>query len=129
MIQVIFAACSLLYRPANVFLPARATAFQVQTSLEAMTDAVNISSAFQLRKSIVSSDADDIVFDAISGSRSGRVSTLHMQNCLKTWTIEDFESCLLQAQCSVLVAQMSLVIGKCIGVALIFRIVCDIVVS
>ena len=65
------------YRPSNVLLPKRADGGDVVRSIRAMRARLPTNATLVRRCDVVTCDADDIVFDAIAGSRrgTGRVPT------------------------------------------------------
>ena len=119
----------LAYRPANVFLPARASTVEVHVGIDALCNRLHNSSLPTIRRSqVVTNDAEDIVFDALSGSRSGIVSTDHSTDRLRAYRAnpQTFDRDLRKAQTSVLAAQLSYVLCQCTAVAVVCRVLLDV---
>lgn len=124
---IMFRICACTaYHSANVFLPLRATQTDVQSSLRSMkTHLENVTMPTIRRNEIATTDADHIVFDAISGSRSGIVFTEEAREMITTWDIEAFERALLLAQMSTLASQFVYVVCQLIPIALAIRVFQD----
>ena len=121
---------SCAYRPANVLLPARATREDVTQSIVKFTSRVEDSTAeYIFRRDLVTTSGDDIVFDALSGSRSGRVPRPRAVELLHMYAADEgaFDKGLLQAQMTVVLSQTMYLLCQLVGVAVVFRIILDIV--
>ena len=118
----------LAYRPANIFSERRATPFEIEESLDKwrnVATAVNLTSTVH-RYDLVETVADDILFDAVSGSRAGRVSKDRLRRTVHEWSMDEFEQQLFRAQCTVAVAQTLWLAFQCVGAALVLRVMYDV---
>jgi hypothetical protein len=119
----------ITYRPANLMLKHRASTEDVVNSLNTIHSKVLKTNTYYVKRNeLVVTDADDIVFDALSGSRFGTIKTKPASLALKKWKKDQscFERALLRAQMSVIVSQalyISLQVGAFL---LILRIYNDI---
>lgn len=125
------------YRPANVFLAERASASDVHHSIVRIRKSVDASTTAVIRRGdVVRSDADSIVFDAIAGSRQGRVARSEAIRVLDAWAGDDrsreigrFERSLRMAQASVLLSQLLYCACQCAGLLVLVRIASDTVAA
>lgn len=117
------------FRSANVFSEKRANTQQVRTSIEKFGRIVNEESGTHvMRDKVVDTDADDIVFDAVVGSRSGRVRSDIAKEKIQGFHSKSkrFETYLLFAQLNVLFSQTILVLGQLTAVACLIRVIRDV---
>lgn len=121
-------SCCVAYRPANVFLKQRATDTDISKSVSCLGKRIGDTSLYSVKRGdVVTSDADDIVFDALSGSRYGIVNAKKANMLLTTWQNDrgKFQRALLRAHASVLLSQTVYFILQVSAMWLVVRIVSD----
>ena len=115
------------YRPANVMLKQRASTEDITDSINTIHAKVCKTNTYYIKRNdIVVTDADDIVFDALSGSRFGTIKTKPASLALQKWKNDKscFERALLRAQMSVIVSQalyISLQVGAFLLIVRIYN--------
>lgn len=125
------------FRSADVFLGTTASATDVRSSIAALEARMaNATTADVLRRrAVVRTPADDIVFDALVGSRGGTTSAAAARRRLDAWKEEDgpllltFRRDLLWARCVVVASHALLLAGQLVGVACVCRVVHDLLVA
>lgn len=121
----------LAYRPANLGLASTVTRHDIRQSVQSMIPLIaNTSNATTRlhRTSLVSTVADDIVFDALSGSRSGTVLRASAAEQLQKWNdteLDGFDTTLLRAQVYVFACQTLYVLAQSVAVLFVARVVYD----
>ena len=129
-VMVSLAMHALAYRPANIFLPQTADVGQVVGSIREMQSVVYKSRTPLIRRNeSVTSDSDDIVFDALAGSRAGTVSRLDAIVKLDEWDdargLDAFDNSLRRAQAAVLLSQVLYVGFQLAGFGVLLRVLLD----
>ena len=113
------------YRASNIFIPKTAQKADVVKSMRDICERIPTNETSLRRKDIVTCDADDIVFDAIAGSRRGTVACEKARKCMKSWSIHDFESNLMISQMTVLLSQTIYVVFQLAALAVVTRVILD----
>lgn len=96
----------LTYKPANIMLNKKASNTQIKNSLTYFKN-LNITNKYVKRNQIVITDSDDILFDAIAGSRTGTCNTniFHKNTNKIHKNFNTFKYKLIKAQITTLTAQ------------------------
>jgi hypothetical protein len=117
------------YRPANIFLRKRASRPEIQQQFHSLTKYLhNSTNATIKRRFAVHNDAEDIIFDAIAGSRTGSIARERAVKRI-SWYVENyaaFERDLFKAQVSVGGCQLLYSGLQSLGFIIIFKVVADI---
>jgi hypothetical protein len=121
---------ALTYRPANIFLHQTADVGQVIVSIRGMQRVVyKARNPLIRRNESVTSVSDDIVFDALAGSRVGTVSRSDAIVKLDKWDdargLDAFNSSLRRAQATVLLSQFFYVGFQLAGFGVLLRVLLD----
>ena len=94
-----------------------------------MVEKINLCEDVVTRE-ICTCSSDTIIFDAMRGSRAGRMQKTHASARLATFADADtFARALLAAQMRVLLAQLLFFLGQCTGAAVVARICVDVMHS
>ena len=126
MLSILIFATS--YRSANIFTNIQTNSHQIRQSILKFSN-TTLSGDFIKRKDIVESVSDDIVFDAISGSRSGIVKSKDFYELVNNWgkkeDLNDFSKKLRLAQTSVIISQTIYVLLQLTGLYLVLKVIND----
>ena len=131
MLSTLLLLCT--YRSANIFLPLKGNVKQIKESILRIENTIaNSTASVILRNDVCCNDADNIVFDALSGSRSGRINKHKIITVFDEWknvnnevSIHSFERSLLMSQITVFFLQSLYVCLQLTGFFLILRILLD----
>ena len=118
------------FRTENLFANQYASETEVRSSIKSFNEK-NITSMIVLRTELCNSSSDDIVFDAIVGSKVGRVKTTKFFRVLESWNKEHeldlnkFQTSLLKSQLFVLFSQTIYLSFQASFVVLVYKILMD----
>jgi hypothetical protein len=126
MLSILIFAIS--YHSANVFTNIQTNSHQIRQSILKFSN-TTLSGDFIKRKDIVESVSDDIVFDAISGSRSGIVKSEDFYELVNNWEkkedLNDFSKKLRMAQTSVIISQTIYILLQFTGLYVVLKVFSD----
>ena len=118
----------LSYKPGNIFTRRTASIAEVKTSIDKFNN-LNITDSTLRRKDIVNTIADDIVFDALVGSKSGYITKKKYDLVLQKWSedtsLRYFSINLLKAQIFVFICQCIYLSIQVSGLLLVLKIIND----